>query len=115
MNMRAAVIRPRLTVAIAMTVSSTNVSCTAVCQRRHLGMLMAAIEVLVHEGMCLGKLRRMQNRQLSPAEHGDGEQRNDQELFHDPVHAHSRPASAPFVKSGTEVTKFHLRHLSVKL
>ena len=82
----------------------------------NIGTLVARIvEVLVHERMSLGELGRVQDWQFPAAQHGDDEQHGDQELFHDPVHPSSRPASAPFVKSGIEATKFHRRHLGVKL
>lgn len=103
MDVRAAVIGTRLPVAVAMIVSRADVhQCT------HVGMLMvASVQMLVHERVRLGKLRRVQDRQLSATQHGDGEQNDDQQLFHNPVHALSRPALAPFVKSRPKATKFH--------
>ncbi|WP_424955723.1 hypothetical protein [Hyphomicrobium sp. 1Nfss2.1] len=100
MNVRATVIGPWLAIAIAMIVSGADILRCA-----HVGMLMFGVaQMPVHERVRLGKLRRVQDRQLSPAQHGDGEQYDDQELSHDPVHVLSRPASAPFVKSRPKVT-----------
>ncbi len=99
-DVRATVIGAWLAVAVAMIVGSADVH-----QCSRVGMLMAAtIEVLVDERVRFRELRRMKNRQLAAAQHGDSEQYDNQQLSHNSVHVLSRPASAPFVKSRPRAT-----------
>lgn len=58
MDMRAAVIRPGLPIMIAMLLRRISTQ-----QRPNVGMPMAGVvQMLVHERVCLGELRRVQNR-----------------------------------------------------
>ena len=64
------------------------------------------VQLPMRQGVRLGKLRGMQDRQLATAQHRHGNQRRDHDLFDQPFHAANRPASALFVKCARSVKSF---------
>lgn len=73
------------------------------------------VHVLMHEGVRLGELRRVQNRQLAAAEHGYGEQYGDQELFDDPFHGRKQTRIGAVRQVEEPRLKISRRHLTAKV
>ncbi len=96
-DVRATVVAIRLMVRIAGFVGGDLRGLVVV-----VGAAESVIQVRVDERVRLGKLRRMQNRQLAPAEQRYGEKYSHHQFFDQFLHSTPRrPASAPFVKCGT--------------
>lgn len=64
------------------------------------------IRLFVRQGVRVGKQRGMQDRHLTAAEHGNGEQRRDHDMFDDPLHDLSKPVCSRLVKRTAVVKDF---------
>lgn len=57
------------------------------------------IHLLMRKGVRVGEVRRVQDRDLAAAEHGNGEQGGNHDLFDDPAHAPTKSMSSAPVKA----------------
>ena len=91
-RMRAAAIRPRWVLRVIVTHVGDGAEVMRVIVQRSM------IRLFVRQGVRVGKQRGMQDRHLTAAEHGNGEQRRDHDMFDDPLHGLSKPVCSRLVK-----------------